>query len=182
MDFSHFYTSACTVMVVRMRTNLLMSAITPRPSHLWIKGNPSLEGIIFRHGLAKEKLQEECSQAIRLKIAAKLEDWKMVGRYLNIPSEKLTAIERENYTESQRKIAMLDTWYKREGEGASYSRLADALYQHGRRDLIELLCKLIPPNESPEEPSNHSMNAEVSTYRTAFSSGKITPQSYELGL
>ena len=81
------------------------------------KGDLGLEDIIHQYQLAEDKLQAKCSQKIRLKIAAKLEDWKVVGCYLNIPSEKLKAIECENDTEDQRKIAMLDTWHK---EDASY--------------------------------------------------------------
>lgn len=87
---------------------------------------------LSRLGLAEKLLQEDCSKEIRLKIALRLEDWKMVGHFLDIPSEKLKAIERENDTEDQRKVAMLDTWSKREGRGANCWRLANALYQHGR--------------------------------------------------
>lgn len=125
---------------------LTSAKLTQDPPTSWImaeKGSPSLEDIISRQGLAKKILQEKCSQAIRLKIAAKLEDWKMVGRYLNIPSEELKAIELENSTEKQRRIAMLDTWHDREGEDASYWRLAGALYQQGCCHLVELLCKLV---------------------------------------
>ena len=150
-------------------------------------GSPSLEDIISRHGLAKEKLQEKCSEEIRLKIAAKLEDWKIVGRYLNIPSEKLKAIELDNDTEEQRRIAMLDTWYDREGEGASYLRLADALCQHGCRSLVELLCKLILESSVQELSSDHNIdrNAELSPFCMASiqpSSGKVTSKSCESGL
>ena len=92
----------------------------------------TLGEILSRLGLAEKLLQEDCSKEIRLKIALRLEDWKMVGHFLDIPSEKLKAIERENDTEDQRKVAMLDTWSKREGRGANCWRLANALYQHGR--------------------------------------------------
>ena len=124
---------------------------------------PSLEDIVSLCGLTRERLQKECSQDMILKIAAKLADWKMVGHYLNIPSEKLKAIERENDTEDQRKVAMLETWQKREGKAASYWRLADALGQRGRRDLVESLCrgiaaqpvisKRLPPTEMSKKVS-----------------------------
>ena len=142
--------------------------------------SPTLEDIISRYGLEKGKLQEECSQIIRLKVAAKLEDWKMVGRYLSMPSEKLKAIDRENDTEDQRRVAMLDTWHKREGEGASCLKLANALYQRGRRDLVERLCEVI--QSSVQESSNHGTGAKVSTYHTVSSNGKITSESCESGL
>ena len=104
----------------------------------------------------ERKTTKEYSQDMILKIAAKLSDWEMAGHYLSIPSEKLKAIDRENYSEDQRKVAMLDTWHKREGGGASYWRLANALYQHGRRDLVESLCRAV---SSADESSIHSLRA-----------------------
>ena len=110
----------------------------------------TLDDILSRHGLTKERLQEECLQEVRLKIAAKLEDWKMVGHFLSISTEKLKAIERENDTEDLRRVAMLDTWHKREGKDANCLRLANALYQHGRRDLVELLCEALISSSAVE--------------------------------
>ena len=135
--------------------------------------------ILSRLGLAEKLLREDCSKEIRLKIALKLEDWKMVGHFLDIPSEKLKAIERENDTEDQRKVAMLDTWNKRNCGGASYWRLTNALYQHGRRDLVESLCKAML-SSSAEESSVHCVSAEVSTDGTA-SSKDIMPERCESG-
>ena len=94
----------------------------------------------------------------------------MVGHYLSTPSEKLKAIERENDTESQRKVAMLDTWHKRKGKAASCWKLATALYQHGRQDLIESLCKAI--QSSAEESSQHNESAEVLNDCTTLNSGE----------
>jgi hypothetical protein len=115
-----------------------------------------LEDIVSQCGLTRERLHQECSREIILKIAAKLEDWKMVGYYLNMPTVKLKAIERENDTEDQRKVAMLDTWRKGEGTAASYWKLANALYQHGRRDLVEILCRAIAAQSSKSPPTDMS--------------------------
>ena len=101
---------------------------------------PSLEDLLSHHGLQRKALESECPQEVRDRIALKLEDWKMVGRCLKFSPEKLKAIDRENETEDQRKVALLDDWAKREGKGATYSKLAEALHQRGRSDLIEMLC------------------------------------------
>ena len=61
----------------------------------------------------------------------------MVGHYLGIPSEKLKAIEREDYTEDQRKVALLETWRKGEGRSATCWKLVNALDKHGRQDLVK---------------------------------------------
>ena len=148
------------------------------PSHVSIMADSlNLEDIVSRCGLTSEKLQKECSREVRIKIAAKLEDWKMVGHYLSMPPEELKAIERENDTENQRTVAMLDTWHKREGETANCWKLANALYQHGRRDLIESLCKAIL--SSAEESSQRNVSAEVST---TSNSGEKVPKNCGPGM
>ena len=75
---------------------------------------PNLKDIVARCGLTKERLQKECSRKVALKIATKLDDWKMVGHYLNIPSVKQKAIERENDTEDQRRVYSFAGYLARE--------------------------------------------------------------------
>ena len=142
----------------------------------------NLKDIVARCGLTKERLQEECSQEVALKIATKLDDWKMVGHYLGIPPEKLKAIELENNTEDQRRVASLDTWRKGEGRNASYWKLANALNEHRRRDLVELLCKAMVSNSAEESSGQQSIINEVSTDdRSASSSGETMPKNCETG-
>ena len=103
----------------------------------------SLEKIISRYDLAREDLESVCPRDVRHEVALKIEDWKMVGHFFNVPQEKLTAIELENHTEDQRRVALIDTWSNREGEGASHLKLAHVLHQRGRNDLVQLLCSRI---------------------------------------
>ena len=74
---------------------------------------------------------------------------------------------------------MLDTWREREGAAASYWKLANALYQHGRRDLVEILCKAI---HKPEESSHNVLSAEVSTDRTYSERGEDMPKICQKGI
>jgi GTP-dependent phosphoenolpyruvate carboxykinase len=97
---------------------------------------PTLNDIISHHNLKEEHLQRVCSQNVRLKIAKKLNDWKMLGVYLKLTEPDLTAIDRDNTTEDQRRVATLNTWHKREGRNATYLRLAGALYERGRREKL----------------------------------------------
>ena len=105
--------------------------------------------IISHHSLTMEHLQKECSQKVQLQISKELKDWEMLGRYLKLSEQDLTAIKRDNHTEEQRKVDMLDTWHKREGSNATYLKVANALYHHGRRDLVELLCHIVKPASTP---------------------------------
>ena len=101
---------------------------------------PSLEDLLSHYELQRKDLEAVCPQEVRDRIALKLEDWKMVGRFLKFPPEKLKAIDRENETEDQRRVALLDEWGKREGKGATYLKLAEVLHQRGRSDLVGILC------------------------------------------
>ena len=100
---------------------------------------PSLEDLLSHHGLKIKDLERPCPLHVRNKVAVKLVDWKMVGHCFNISKEKLAAIDHENDTEDQRKVALLDTWSEREGNAASYLKLADVLHQRERNDLVEFL-------------------------------------------
>ena len=81
-------------------------------------------------------------------IAKEVSEWTLVGRYLGISKQDLTAIGCQYDTEAQKKVAMFDTWHEREGSNATYLRLADAFYQCGRKDLIDLLCLTVSFNKA----------------------------------
>ena len=104
---------------------------------------PSLEEILSRHGLKETDLDRECPRDIRDEIAGKLDNWEMVGRCLEFTLEKLRDINRENASQELCRIALLDTWSRREGKGATYLKLADVFHRRKRRDLVEFLCEKI---------------------------------------
>ena len=108
----------------------------------------SLDGILSRYGLQTKDLERECSQEVKVRIAKRLTDWKTLGRCLNFSKEKLATIDLENETEEQRKIALLEAWSEKEGQSASFLKLADALFRRQRRDLVELLCDLLSTSKS----------------------------------
>ena len=134
-----------------------------------LDAGPTLKDILFRHGLEERDLERECPRDIRHRIAAKIKDWKMVGYYLEFSAERLAAIDRENDTEDQRKVALLDSWGNREGRGASFLKLADALHRRERADLVELLCEnvrsFINVSQSSSDPrSGKELRSLTSKY------------------
>ena len=105
------------------------------------ESGPTLEEILSRHNLTEASLDKHCPRDIRNEIAVRLDDWEMVGNYLGFPRDKLRSIRRENDTEDLRKVALLDTWAKREGKGATCLKLARVLHQRQRSDIVDLLCE-----------------------------------------
>jgi hypothetical protein len=117
----------------------------------------TVDDVISRWELKKEDLNKECTLTNdMLKIINKITDWKVIGTYLGIPTEKLVSIEEENRTEEQRRIAVLKTWKEREGSRATYLKLVATFNLKGRNDLIEDICRMITscthrdPQHTPE--------------------------------
>ena len=121
----------------------------------------SLGEMLDLYSLKKEDLLRECPREIRIGIALKLTDWKVFGNILLIPKETLAAIDAQNQTEEQKKIALLDSWHERASKYATNIKLAEKLYQHNRRDLVTHLCELLKSHMIEPKPAE-SKNVAVS--------------------
>ena len=119
---------------------------------------PTLDEILLRHGLKAEDLDKQCPLEVRNEVAVKIIDWKMIGHCFNFPVETIKNIDHENRNQDQCKVALLDTWSKREGKRATYLKLADVFHRRKRRDLVEFLCakvkssgmRLVPVSGVPD--------------------------------
>ena len=139
-----------------------------------------------RHGLKPTDLDKECPARVRDEVAVKLDDWEMTGRYLEFTLEKLRDINRENSSQELCRIALLDTWGKREGKKATYLKLASVLHHRQRCDLVEFLCakfkstlSLVPLSGSItnwEIPSGSDQQHQAQQHR----SGSSSPGTYNL--
>ena len=101
----------------------------------------TLDELLSYYGLERE--QEKCSREIRNKIAIKIINWKNIGRCLGISEEKLVAIECDNRSEEERRIATLNTWHEQQGYRATYLQLITTLYDQDYRNLAGTLCEMI---------------------------------------
>ena len=104
---------------------------------------PTLDEILYLHDLQWEDVSRVCSQGIIFEISIEIVSWKMLGHLLGIPEEKLVAIQRDNHTEDERRVVMLQTWRQQQGSQATYLSLMMALHQHRRCDLVDQLCCMI---------------------------------------
>ena len=109
----------------------------------FIAQGPTIDEILLRYGLKAEDLDKQCPLEVRNEVAVKIADWEMVGHCFNFPPEKIRDIRSDNENQERCKIALLDTWNKREGKGATYLKLADVFHRRERRDLVEFLCEKV---------------------------------------
>lgn len=99
------------------------------------------EEVLSLYGLKENDLECPCPQELKLNITDKIANWQVFGRKLGISSQKIVAIERENRTEDEKKIILLDVWEQLFGSDATCLKLAKALFDCQRRDLTEEICK-----------------------------------------
>ena len=109
---------------------------------------PTIDEILSRHGLKATDLDKQCPLEVRNEVAVKIADWEMVGHCFNFPPEKIRDIKSDNENQERCKVALLDTWSKREGKGATYMKLADVFHHRKRRDLVEFLFKKVKSSMS----------------------------------
>ena len=96
---------------------------------------------MFHHKLTETDLERECPREIREDIAVELgADWEIIGLYLEFSMDKLRDIYRENSNLEMCRVSLLDAWNKREGDRATFLKLARAFHRQKRRDLVDLLC------------------------------------------
>ena len=102
---------------------------------------PTLEEILSRNGFNEEELHKKCPRDIRYDIALELgADWEMIGLCLDFSLDDLRDINRENCSQEMCRVSLLDIWHKREGQGATFLKLAQAFHRRKRRDLVDSLC------------------------------------------
>ena len=94
-----------------------------------------------RHGLKGTDLDRECPRDIRNDVAVELgADWEMIGLYLEFSLDELGDIRQQHSCQEMCRVALLDVWGKRKGEGATFLKLASAFHRRKRRDLVDRLC------------------------------------------
>ena len=109
----------------------------------------SLDDILSRYGLKRKDLEQKCPTRVRLEMAQLLDDWQMMGYYLGFNAQKLNDIKLDYVNEERRRVALLDAWEQKEGEEATYLKLAEALDNRRRADLVEkLICSMITRRDS----------------------------------
>ena len=102
---------------------------------------PTLNEILSRHGLEKKHLERKIPAEIILELSQLLGDWKMTGYYLGFTEQNLSDIQIDNPSEGRRRVALLKEWEQRQGEEATYLKLAEAFRHRQKIAAVEKLCK-----------------------------------------
>ena len=110
----------------------------------------SAEDVANGVGLAADELSKSCDGSIIPSLANCFSQWRVIFGSL-LSELDLGDIDRNNTaaTEEEKRIAALRKWKARNGSGATYKVLVDALLNSGERSQAESLCKILAgPDDS----------------------------------
>ena len=95
-------------------------------------------------GLAVDELSKPCDSSHFPSLATFVREWQLI--FWNLLNENDRGdVDRENPTASEplKKVAALQKWKSRNGRGATYEVLIDALLSNGEKDQAESLCQFL---------------------------------------
>ena len=111
-----------------------------------------LDDILTARHLDRRDLQRVCSKVHRDEFSKRIRDWKAVGTALGLSQEQLDAIDAAHESEEQKKTILFDQWSERDGEKATYLKLAEVLFA-GQLDLLQELCSILA-DATPHPPAS----------------------------
>ena len=116
----------------------------------------SAEEVANGVGLAADELSKPCDGSIIPSLANCFSQWRVIFGSL-LSELDLGDIDRNSTaTEEEKRIAALRKWKARNGCGATYKVLVDALLNSGERSRAESLCKILAgPDDSIAKSSKN---------------------------
>ena len=91
-------------------------------------------------GLGAKELSKQCEESLFLLLADFLHPWRLVFSSL-LSDVDIDDVDRENQSEPEKRVAALRKWKVRNGHGATYYILVEAVLNSSRLDQAELICK-----------------------------------------
>ena len=103
----------------------------------------TLEDVAFQAGIELDALSKECSEAVLLNVAKLCVDWQLIGKHLKLTESEITAVDGNNGTVEEKRIAMLQKWKEKLAFKATYRALIEALLAAGKASCAVDIAKII---------------------------------------
>ena len=107
----------------------------------------SAEDVAYEIGLAADELSKPCDSNIIPSLSDCFREWRVTFGSL-LGDLDLGDVDRDSTKEGEKRIAALRKWRDRNGCGATYKVLVDALLNGGERYQAENLCRKILADHS----------------------------------
>ena len=101
------------------------------------------------------KLKLSCSEEHLARISLSITEWRTLAPFLGLTEAEEEAIARDYHDSmATQRIAVLRRWKGKSGSSATYKKLCKVFWQLDRRDLVEVVCRLLRGGSSSESSSD----------------------------
>ena len=114
----------------------------------------SAEDVANEVGLAADELSKPCDSYIISSLADCFSQWELIFGSL-LSQLDLIDINEDYSTQEKKRSAALHKWRDRNGSGATYKVLVDALLKLGERRQAENLCKILADHLIPSDKNGN---------------------------
>ena len=142
-----------------------MAGCSPAHYLFLTMAEPNLHSILASRRLTSDALHRKCSDNHLATIALSITSWKQLSPFLGLTQQDEDDIQSDNMKNAERKLAMLRRWREKNGDEATYFRLADAFEALKWRNCISELLDLFQ-QEEVDPQSLGSSAPPISTCKT----------------
>ena len=104
----------------------------------------TLQDIATRAGIDKFDIFDQvCSQKMLLNLSKHCVHWELIGYHLELKEAEITAVDKDNLTEAEKRAGMLRQWKGKFAFKATYRVFVEALLACGRTEDAMDACRSI---------------------------------------
>ena len=103
----------------------------------------TIEEVSMKAGIELDVLSKECSEAVLLDMANLCVDWQLIGKHLKLTEAEIAAVNGDNRTTEEKRVAVLEKWKEKLSFKATYLALIKALLAVGKSSLAIDAAKII---------------------------------------
>ena len=115
---------------------------------------PTIEEILKRANVSSESLdQTECTDEdiLELNLARFCDPWRLIGEYLRVPEDKLSAIDADKKGDEQKRSSVLKEWKQAHAFKATFLVLVKALFECQKANNAFKVCQLFKKRHCKSE-------------------------------
>ena len=94
-------------------------------------------------GVSVHSLSKKCSKEVLPDVAKLCVDWQLIANHLKLTEAEIAAIDGDNRTVEEKRIAMLQKWKEKLAFRATYGVLIEALLAAGKASSAVDVAKII---------------------------------------
>ena len=115
-----------------------------------------IEELTLHAGIAIHSLDKECTDNEIVGLAKFCDPWRVIAYHLELKQSDVSAINEDNLTTEEKRLAVLHKWRERFSMKATVRRFIDALLKCDQVDKASKVCELMKPPGPTRKGMKHA--------------------------